>query len=78
MNNIKNYFSTPLSLMSKNHLNSEIDDENSENNQYISAQSFTIIQSCLSKTIIEDYPINKLKRSQENQQSNWKDSFKWL
>ncbi|CAD8184571.1 unnamed protein product [Paramecium octaurelia] len=78
MNNIKDYFSTPLSQMSKNHLISEIDDENLENNQYISAHAFTIIQSCLSKTIIEDYPMNKLKRSQENQQSNWKDSFKWL
>lgn len=32
MNNIKNYFSTPLSQMSKNNLVSEIDDENLENN----------------------------------------------
>lgn len=32
MNNIKDYFSTPLSQMSKNHLNSDIEDENIDHN----------------------------------------------
>ncbi|CAD8118070.1 unnamed protein product [Paramecium sonneborni] len=78
MNNIKNYFSIPLSQMSKNHLLQEIEDENLEDNQYISAQRLTIVQSCLSKTIIEDYPLEKIKRNQVRQQKDWKEQFKWL
>ncbi|CAD8108298.1 unnamed protein product [Paramecium sonneborni] len=76
MNHPKTYFQTPLSNLAKVTTNTQVDEWNEEDEVQTQNSTLFIIQSCLSKTIVEDFKIKpccvRLKKR------DWKDQFIWL
>ncbi|CAD8082503.1 unnamed protein product [Paramecium sonneborni] len=73
MNHPKTYFATPLSKLAKLSTNNQMDDDD----ELLTINSpLTIIQSCLSKTIVEDFVVKP--SYSKSKQKDWKDQFVWL